>query len=174
MALSTNGAANDNPPPAPPITVEQFRERFTAFKDPAEYPDGQIEYWLRLAACMVSPGSWGCLWELGIGLWAAHELAKMKMAEQAGLGEPSGLMGIVQSKSVGPVSVSYNTNLGVEDPAAGHYNLTLYGRQFWHYARLMGMGPMQIGAVSPGGPLSGSEGWRGPVFGVWPNWALIG
>lgn len=154
----------------PLSAVDIFRQRFPAFKDPAAYPDETIAYWLKLAECMVSAATWGCFYELGIYLWAAHELAKMRMAELAD--DPSGITGIMQSKSVGPVSVSYNTQLGVEE-GAGHYNLTMYGRQFWRYARLMGMGPWQIGGISPSGPLTAS-GWMGPVYGVWPNWALIG
>src|SRR5215831_17482671 len=117
-------------PPPPPLDPTTFRAMVPAFADVGSYPDATIQLWLDLAP--VDPCLWGQWYQLGQGLWAAHELAKFGPAG-ASAGNPTGLGGPIASKSVGPVSVSYDTGIGAEE-GAGQYNLTMYGRQFIHYA----------------------------------------
>lgn len=149
-------------------SAEAFRTAFAAFADTATYPDATVEAWLALGQGMVND-AWGQFCQLGIMLWAAHELAKMQeAAQQAAGGNPSGVGGIVQSKSVGPVSVSYDTQLGQEE-GAGQYNLTIYGRQYWQLAQIFGMGPIQFTLLGPSWPVGGGfagrwSAWPGP----WP------
>lgn len=156
------------PPPLPyPLDLATFRTAFTAFADTSLYPDASVQMWLDTGAQFVNC-NWGPLQGYGQGLWAAHEIAKLaQAASQAASGNPGGVGGIVQSKSVGPVSVSYDTQLGTEGEAAGQYNLTIYGRQYWHYVRLFGMGAIQVGAASAA-PFGSGIGWIGPP--PWPGW----
>jgi hypothetical protein len=149
-----------------PLTPVTFRAMFPAF-DPTIYPDATVQIWLDLGQNFVDCCLWGNLYQFGQGLWAAHELAKMQIAATAAAGgNPSGISGIMNSKSVGPVSVGYDTSIGTE-PDAGQYNLTIYGRQYIHFARLMGIGPIQVGAASDPPPFSGPA-WPGPP--PWPGW----
>lgn len=146
-------------------SVADFRTAFPAFADDTIYPDAMVAAWLDLGQGMVND-AWGQFCQLGIMLWAAHELAKMQeAAQQAAGGNPSGVGGIVQSKSVGPVSVSYDTQLGQEE-GAGQYNLTIYGRQYWQLAQLFGMGPIQHTLLGPSWRVGG--GFAG--IGTWTAW----
>ena len=145
-------------PPQAPLTADQFRALFPAFVDPVAYPDTAIDWWLSMAP--VDPCLWGNWYQLGQGLWTAHELGKFGPANAPPAGGATGLSGPMQSKSVGPVSVSFDTSIGAE-AGAGQYNSTLYGRQFIHYARLIGMGPIQVGAVTIP-PYGTSNTWLGP------------
>jgi hypothetical protein len=139
------------------LSAAQFRIMFPAFSDPAAYPDATIEFWIGLAPC--DPDIWNGYYQLGQGLWAAHEM--MKFGSVPGSGGPgaSGI-GPMTSKSVGPVSVGYDANVGSED-GAGSYNSTIYGRQFYHWAKLLGMGPIQVGAVTVP-PYGTGSTWLGP------------
>jgi hypothetical protein len=145
--------------PAYPMTVDVFRLLFPAFADETKFPDATIQVWLDLGAAYVKC-SGGPSQGFGQGLWAAHELAKMTMAGQPG-GNLSGIGGIANSKSVGPVSIGYDTSIGTID-GAGPYNLTLYGRQWYQLAKLFGMGPFQFGPPEPAPPGSGPA-WMGPI-----------
>jgi hypothetical protein len=144
--------------PQPPLTSDQFRAIFSpTFSDPVAYPDATIDWWLSMAP--VDPCIWGQWYQLGQGLWTAHELAKLGPVN-ADIGGQTGLSLVVSSKGVGPVSVSYDNSLGAEE-GAGQYNMTIYGRQYIHYARLMGAGPIQVGAVTIP-PYGTNFSWLGP------------
>jgi hypothetical protein len=145
----------------PDLTPDQFRMMFPAFKDPAKWPDETIAFWIDLAP--IDPCLWDKMYNFGQGLWAAHEMMKFGPADGTGGGLATG-GGPISSKGVGPVSVSYDLTLGTEE-GAGNYNSTVYGRQFIHLARLFGMGPYQIGAVSPA-PFG--TAWPGPP--PYPGW----
>jgi hypothetical protein len=83
-------------------------------------------------------------------LWAAHFITLDAMdAAAAAAGKPAGAVsGLVSSKSVGSVSVGYDLSIGTEE-GAGHWNLTSYGRRFWSFLRMAGMGGIQVtGGVS--------------------------
>jgi hypothetical protein len=155
-------------PPTPlpfPLDVATFRATFAAFATLPEDP--VVQTWLDAGWYMVSD-VWGPFRGIGQGLWAAHEMAKMAMANTAAAGgNPSGIGGIVSSKSVGPVSVSYDINLGTSE-GAGHYNMTLYGRQYYSLMKTFGMGPFQFGPPEPVSP-SGVP-WQGPVPYIGWNW----
>lgn len=144
-----------------PLTVAQFRVLFPNFTDDTTFPDATIQAWLDMAP--LDPCVWGSMYQLGMGLWVGHELTKFGpggLASAAGAG--NGVGGIVQSKSVDSVSLSYDNNIGT-DPEAGQYNMTIYGRQFWSMLKYLPIGPIQVGpATIPMRPLAGA--WIGP----WP------
>jgi Protein of unknown function (DUF4054) len=157
------------PPPDPsdPLTPAQFRALFPAFSDPNVYSDAMIQMWLNI--CPIQYGVWGDLYQLGMGLWVAHELAKFGPNGLADRGGAGGI-GFPGSKSVGGVSLSYDYSLGA-DPEAGQYNMTLYGRQFWSMMKYLPIGPFQFGAPGPANwpyPYPWITVWGGP----WPITAL--
>jgi hypothetical protein len=145
----------------PSITADQFRTLFPEFTNPAQYPDATIDLWVSL--CPIDPCLWGSYYNLGQGYWAAHELKKFGSVPGTG-GAGAMDSGPISSKSVGPVSVSFDPNIGTED-GAGSYNYTVYGRQFYHLMKIFGAGPIQVGPVTPspfGTP------WLGPP--PYPGW----
>jgi hypothetical protein len=162
-----NGATTCPQQPLPyPLDLATFRTMWTAFADPTAYSDATVQVWLDIGCNMVNC-NWGPAAGFGQGLFAAHELAKFaQAAQQAASGNLSGISGPPQSKSVGPVSVSYDLRLGY-DEAAGPYNNTIYGQQYFRLAQLYGTGPLQIGAASLPTPWGSGIGWTGPPLGWW-------
>jgi hypothetical protein len=158
--------------PCAPITPEFFRLLIPAMGDPTKFSDALIQTWINM--CPINCCVWGTRFQLGQALWTAHEIAKLG---PGGLAMNStGGIGVISSKGVGPVSVSYDNHIG-EEPGAGQYNLTIYGRQFWSMLRLLPIGPIQIGAVSvpPQGWVnatipSAGNAWSGP----WPAPTIAG
>ena len=161
----SNGASTQ-----PPLTPDQFRNLFPAFADPTRFSDALIQTWLDLAP--LDPCVWGDRYQIGQGLWTAHELYKfgpggLMTAAPGSHTLVSGLQGAVSNKSVGPVSVGYDLNL-TKIEGAGPYNASMYGQQFWQIAMSLPVGPYQIGAATP-------NPWgSGPWVGPWPYPAASG
>jgi hypothetical protein len=159
----SNGPPPGCPDTSVPLDNAGFRTMWApAFDDTTKYPDATVTWWLCQAQNVIDPCAWGQMYQKGQGSWVAHELAMLaSAAAQAAGGNPTGIGGIVSSKSVGPVSVSYDTQIGTEKDA-GYYNYTIYGRQYIHWARLLGMGPIQVGAVTIP-PFGTARSWLGPI-----------
>lgn len=137
------------------IDADQFRADLPAFADAAKYPDEAIEYWLNIASLLINTKRWGpsaidtwpassppalTLYDFGVEMFVAHNL----VLEQRGAATPGGNVGVVQSKSVDKVSVSYDTKAGIE-PEAGHWGTTIYGNRFLRLLRHAGSGGYQLG-----------------------------
>lgn len=127
------------------MDVTQFRKDFPEFADASRFPVGQVEFWGRMAAKLVSETRFGDLYTEAVELFAAHNLvlAAQSRAAAAGGSLPGGNAGPVASKAVGSVSVSYDT-AGSMELNAGHWNQTTYGRQYIRLARLIGQGCYQL------------------------------
>lgn len=126
--------------------VAAFREAYPEFNDTAKFPDSMISGWATVAQLQVRCRRWKSQYNLGVNLYIAHEItleSQQQAAATAG-GSPAGPSGIVNSKTVGSVTVAYDTASAVEKDA-GHWNLTMYGRQFIRLARMFGAGPVQLG-----------------------------
>jgi len=146
------------------VTTTSFREMFPEFANVTTYPDPQVEMWVGVAASHVSTARWDSLADFGTMLFVAHNLVlgRMDQAAAAVNGTPGlASTGVVSSKSVGGVSVSYDTSSAME-PEAGHWGLTSYGVRFLRLLRLHGMGPVQVGA--PTDQLSLAGAWPGPQY----------
>ena len=127
------------------MDVAQFRQMFPEFGETADYASATISLWLVVAAKLVDANRWGNLIDTGIGLFAAHNLViqtgNIRAAEAGGI--PGSTGGMIQSKAVGSVSVSYDATVTAELDA-GHWNQTTYGRQYIHLARMIGAGCVQL------------------------------
>jgi hypothetical protein len=127
------------------MDVPTFRTNFPEFADETAYPTSTITFWSNIAEKMVRLCRWDDMWENGVQLFTAHHIviAKANTNASAVGGLPGQVSGPAQSKTVGSASVSYDTNSSLET-GAGHWNLTTYGKQFIHLARLFGAGAVQL------------------------------
>lgn len=159
------------------VTEATFRADLPEFADAAAYPPSAVAYWLGMAALMLNARRWGdgavvavspptTKYDFGTEMFVAHNLVLERQATvAASKGALPGLMtGPVNSKSVGPVSIGYDSQAGIED-GASHWNLTVYGVRFIRLARFVGAGPIQVG-VGMRPALSGPA-WPGPYPYPW-------
>lgn len=127
------------------MDAAKFRASFPEFADAEQYPDPQVNYWLEFGVLMLRPQRWGEALRYGLEFFAAHNLAlwrqDMNAARKGGV--PGLSTGATSSKAVDKVSVSYDQNVGLVE-GAGHWNLTIYGKQFIQLARMMGAGGVQL------------------------------
>jgi hypothetical protein len=130
-------------------TVAEFRTSFPQFGED-QFPDGRVTFWVGLAAKQLSADSWDDLWLEGVCLYAAHHLTLERAATLCadGTGGMQAAAGAVvsKSKSVGSVSSSESRAgaAATGRPDAGHWNDTIYGKQYWQLAQLVGAGGLMV------------------------------
>lgn len=127
------------------MDVAQFRLDFPEFTDTTAYPTSQITFWANVAERMVRIDVWCDMYTTGVELYVAHEITLAQQnAKAAAVGGVPGIFGgVPTSKAVGQVNVSYDAPTTTEKDA-GWWNLTTYGKQFIHLARLFGAGCIQL------------------------------
>jgi len=127
------------------INIQQFRTEFPEFEDSGQYTNAMITFWGGVADVMLSKDRWGELYDQGRKLFIAHNiaLASNNKASASSGAMPGQSGGITQSKAVGSVSVNYDTASAME-LTAGHWNQTLYGRQYIRLVRMVGAGCYQL------------------------------
>lgn len=126
------------------MDADQFRANFPEFVDIAAYPNSVLNYWLGIGARLLRIEAWDDLLDHGLELFAAHHIVLSKQAQKAiATGAAPGVTsGVVASKSVDRVSVSYDTS-SATIAGQGHWNLTIYGVQFIQLSQMVGMGGVQ-------------------------------
>lgn len=137
---------------------------------------GINQYWGVSSPLATSPPT--TLADLATEQWVAHQivLEKQAIAAAASGGNPGTSVGVISSKSVNGVSVSFDVGsvTGGLQETAGYYNQTTYGQRFYRLMRLRGAGPIQLGIgrappflfFNTWGLLGSSNGWAGPYPGV--------
>ena len=120
--------------------IGAFRQAFPEFADASVYPDAQISFWATLGSSQVSSQVFGTYYPQVLFLYVAHQLALAGGVNGAG---GSTGAGVVASKTVGSVSVSYDTTNPAERDA-GWWNLTKYGKQYIRLIRIFGNGVIQL------------------------------
>jgi len=127
------------------VDITQFRIDFPEFSDTTVYPSSMITFWSDLGEKLLDVTRWDTIYIQGIQLFTAHNivLAAGNVAASDAGGIPGQASGPTQSKSVGAASVSYDTAAAML-PNAGHWNQTIYGRQYLQLARMIGTGAVQI------------------------------
>lgn len=127
------------------MDVGLFRTEFPEFADTTVYPTTQINFWASIAELQVRLIVWKDMRANGVKLYVAHEITlaaqNAKAGKQGGVPGVSG--GIANSKTVGSVSVGYDSQSNSEKDA-GYWNLTNYGKQFIRLARIFGAGAIQL------------------------------
>jgi hypothetical protein len=126
------------------MDIATFRTEFPEFTL-ALYPDAQVTFWSNLGELLVNECKWDTMKPFGVSLFTAHHLviAKANLDASTSGSLPGQTSGPTASKAVGSVSISYDTNAGLEKDA-GHWNLTSYGKQFIHLLRMFGAGAVQL------------------------------
>jgi hypothetical protein len=145
------------------VTVASFRAAFPEFGGPSTqtYPDPEVQFWLDLSVNLLDAGRWGALFDHGQQLFIAHNLA-LSFTSKAGVatGQPPGqITGAVTSASVDKVSYSRDTSSMMNDKA-GHWNLTTYGLRYRQLVKMIGAGPIHIGADN----MTNVSAWQGPQY----------
>lgn len=127
------------------MDIAVFRAAFPEFTDTAVYPAAQITFWSAVAEKLVNQDVWQDMYINAVQLLTAHEITLATQNRKAAAigGIPGGTSGQQSSKTVGSVSVAYDTTSSAEKDA-GYYNSTIYGKQFYHLTRLFGAGAMQL------------------------------
>lgn len=147
--ISASGSASNPNQPCPPedifVTLKQFRLMFRAFRDSSVYPDEAVQPLLDLACVSLNRNQWRQFYRRGIGLYVAHMLSIGRMNELTAErgGAPGFGVGMIASKAINGVSVSYNTGVSIFD-GAGDLNLTIYGQEFMRLVKIVGMGPVLV------------------------------
>ena len=134
-------------PPGPgDLTVDALRQEFTALADSTAYSDESIQFWIDQVVNlgMLNGARWGTWLPLGQKLWVAHQVVvDAQVNRSSARGGLALTTGVPTSRSVGGVSVSYDTSLGVEQDA-GYFALTPYGNRYWQLAQMIGAGPITV------------------------------
>lgn len=133
------------------LTVAEFRLQYPrVFGCVETYPDPMVQLYVDLCVGMVNAERWGEQTNFGVGLLVAHFLAlEARDAQTSAIGGTPGVGGgLVKSKSVDGVSVSYAVE-AMAMPDGGPLNETRFGRQWLWLARMMGAGPVQVGLPGP-------------------------
>lgn len=127
------------------MDIPAFRTSFPEFADTVRYPTPMIQFWATLAETQVRQCAWKNMWANGCMLYVAHEVTLASQSAQAGAngGTPGSQGGVPSAKTVGSVSVSYDST-STSEKDAGYWNLTNYGKQFIRLARLFGAGAIQL------------------------------
>lgn len=127
------------------MDIVGFRANFPEFSDISRYPDSQLTFWASLAEMQVNVCRWGNMAPNGVMLYVAHEITLAAQNAKAGNigGTPGGQAGPINSKTVGSVTVAYDSTQAAEKDA-GWWNLTTYGKQFIRLARMFGAGVVQL------------------------------
>lgn len=125
------------------VTPSQFLQHFPAFDLPDQYDVTMIQWNIDAAEGLLKQDVWGDLWERGVELFTAHMMyVGFGKPNPNGGGSSSGgtsTNGVVASKSVAGVSVSYDTKATtLEGDSAAFYNQSPYGIQFLTWARMVG------------------------------------
>jgi hypothetical protein len=129
------------------MDITQFRKDFPEFSDVALYPTAMVTFWSAIAEQTTSQPKYGDTYTAVVKLATAHyiTLEGLNQKTAANGGTPGQSAGVVSSKSVGDVSVSYDTTIGtITGDDVGQWNATTYGRQYFSLARLFGAGCVQL------------------------------
>lgn len=150
VAAAANIKTGDNPA----YTITDFEAIYPQFKEiggSRKVPAPIIEMYLALAHTCVKEARWHDYWEMAIGLYVAHfcTLWLQGTADPAGTAgqviAAGQARGVMTSKSVGDVSVSYDFGMVAEDLNGwAAWKLTSYGQQLATFGRLVGKGGMYI------------------------------
>ncbi len=127
------------------MDVAKFRNDFPEFADASRYTPTMLTFWSGMGEKLISADRFGDLYTQAVELFTAHNavLAAGNKSATATGALPGQAGGVVASKSVGSVNVSYDTTAAMETNA-GHWNQTTYGRQYIRLARLIGQGCYQL------------------------------
>lgn len=127
------------------VTVQEVRTDFPEFSSLSLYPDTQVQFWINLATKLINPLRFRDVTKEAIELYVCHNLYLERLAQtQAAAGQaPGAQVGVLNNKSVGPISAGYDASAGTIDNI-GDWNLSTYGTRLYRLVRMFGAGPIQV------------------------------
>lgn len=127
------------------MVIADFRAAFPEFSDTSVYPDAQVTFWSNLAESLLPKCIWGDTWGFAVQLYTAHEITMAAQnAKTAAIGGSPGQQGgIANTKTVGSVTVGYDSQANSET-GAGWWNMTNYGKQLYRLIKIFGAGCIQL------------------------------
>lgn len=132
------------------MDIPAFRTAFPEFQNTVTYPSEMITFWATIAEQQVLACVWRTMVTQSVQLYVAHEITlaaqNAKLAASGGVPGTSG--GVANTKTVGSVSVGYDSE-ATSEKDAGYWNLTNYGKQFIRLARIFGAGAIQLIGKTP-------------------------
>lgn len=135
------------PPASNVLTPSDFRHDFPAFADPNVYTEDALAFWIDVVLYQtpLNPRAWRRSLVLGQELFVAHMLTLERQNErQAAAGQAPLALGPATSRSVGGVSVGYDSGSGAYTTDAGFWNLSTYGQRYYYFMMIAGTRPVQI------------------------------
>jgi len=142
---ASNVSHNDNPP----FTLGDFLNLHPQFTNEV-VPTSILQQFINIANQTVFNDLWGELWTTAMGWFIAHFcVIYIQGKVNAGSSEASILQaattkGLVSSKSVDSVSISYDYSALQSLQAWAGFTLTSYGAQYVTFAKMLGKGGMYI------------------------------
>ena len=127
-----------------------YADFIAAWPQFATTPEAQVQFWIDRAYALLDAIRWADQLDFGVTLYVAH----MITLSQKAVSQKGSVVGVASSKSVGGVSVSYDTgSVTIRD--AGSYNATIYGIQFYELVLMIGSSGLQL---TGGAEYSNGEG----------------
>jgi hypothetical protein len=132
------------------VAYQDFVTAFPEFSNQTTYPQGTVEFWIGQAYLQLSPTAFGTSLDLAVMLFTAHNIVLAAQSARAGAsgGVAGSSSGIVASKAVADVSVSYDTTLTAV-AGAGIWNATSYGQRLFMMLRAFASGPYYRPGIPP-------------------------
>jgi len=145
-----NAASNIRTGDNPSFSSADFYTMYPQFTN-VGIPDEFMDMIIGMSNASVMEARWNEKWKMGLCLFIAHFCTLYLQTQADPDGGAAAVMaagqtrGLTASKSVGPLSVSYDFGTALSDLSkwAG-YNLTTYGVQFATMAKIVGIGGMYI------------------------------
>lgn len=129
------------------IDYGQFIAAFPEFSDEGAFPQSGIDFWIGQAYASLNTRIMGAQGDLAVMLYVAHNIAMGSRNAAFGASSNPGAVGQTQgpitSKSVGPVSVSYDVNSTLI-PGAGPWNATTYGQRLYKLLQTYAAGGLYV------------------------------
>lgn len=128
------------------MTLAEFRLLYPEFATEA---DSRVQMYLDEAVGRMEVCRWGCWYEKGLGLYAAHSLAVANANAAANAGAGAGGVAAVASandwtsKQVGDVQVTKDTGIAAKLVANPMLRST-YGQEWVYYRDLAGTGAVAV------------------------------
>jgi hypothetical protein len=133
--------------PENPLETAVFYAKFPEFV--GVYQPSQVEFWVAQSYNNINIERLGKNLDLAIMFWVAHQLIVFKKAAASvSAGGGVGSTGLIASKSVDKVSISYDNTSGLVK-GAENYNLTPYGQMFWRLLRAACSGMVYVRSGRP-------------------------
>jgi hypothetical protein len=151
VAAASNLRRGDNPE----YTTADFLTLYPQFGESDAgtriIPESVLDLYLEFAHACLQEGRWRSAWKMGMGLFAAHwctlylQAAVDPSSGAAGVVAQGQTKGLVASKSVGDVSISYDFSAATQDLSGwAGWTQTTFGAQLATLAKIIGKGGMYI------------------------------